>query len=197
MKSHFLIALLFSVAGVAAAETSGPYVMGAAGMAFGKIDQGKADAGAARYFGTPGVASSVNKDPAAFKLQGGYRFGGMFAVESGYVKTRDFSYDVRAPRTAHAGTDLDIWNVVGVATIPVANGFSAITRLGIASVRANGSGAVVALDGRKTGLTGGVGAQFDFDQNFFINTTWDTYATPSSAKLGNLVLWSVGIGYKF
>jgi len=197
MKSYLLSALLAGVAGMAMAETPGPYVYGGAGIAFGKVDQGKANADAARYLGAPNVSSSVDKDPAAFKLQGGYGFGGIFAVEAGYVKTRDYGYDVHAPQVAHASADVDIWNVVGVAKIPVANGFSAITRLGVASVRANGSGAIVGLSGRKTGLTGGVGAQYDFDRNLFINTTWDTYATPSGSKLGNIVLWNVGIGYKF
>jgi OOP family OmpA-OmpF porin len=197
MKSHLLFAVLAGVAGTAMADTPGPYVVAAAGIAFGKVDKGDADAAAARYVGTSNVSSSVGKDPAAFKLQGGYGFGGIFAIEAGYVKTRDYSYDVHTPQVAHASADVDIWNVVGAAKIPVANGFSAITRLGIASVRANGSGAVVALSGRKTGLTGGVGAQYDFDRNLFINTTWDTYATPSGAKLGNIVLWNVGIGYKF
>lgn len=197
MKSIVAGMLLVAVAGVAMAETPGLYLYGTAGKTFGKLDQGQADTSAARALGGSTVTSSTGSNPAAFRLQAGYDLGEVVSIEAGYMATRDYSYNVSAPVSAHASEKIDAWNIVAAAKIPVANGFSALTRLGVASVHAKGSGSVVAFGGRKTGLTGGVGVQYDIDKNLFVNMSWDNYTAPSDAKLGNIVLWNLGLGYKF
>ena len=60
----------------------------------------------------------------------------------------------------------------GVGSFPLNDQFSLFGKLGLASTDVKQTGSPSASN---TGVTFGVGAQFDFDQQFAIRAGWDMY----------------------
>jgi hypothetical protein len=54
----------------------------------------------------------IDDDNFAWKIFGGYQFNGVFAVEGGYR-------DLGDPSSSFAETELDAWDIYGIAGIPI------------------------------------------------------------------------------
>lgn len=192
-----VVVVMFGICGSAFAGDSGLYVYGSAGKAQGSIDRSAVDAQVAKANSGATVAASVNNNPGAYKLNIGYQVTPILAVEVGYGATSDFDYTTTAPLSAKASEKLHIWDVVLASKLPLMDQLSLTFRGGYASVRTSGSGSVVKFDGRKSQVTGGIGLKYDFDERLSVRVDWDGYKAPADARIDQVNLFSVGMGYKF
>lgn len=101
----------------------------------------------------------------AFSVLAGHKFNSNFAAEVAYVNFG--SVDVPG-----ATVKSDAMSLSGVGSFPLNDQFSLIGKLGVASTTLKKT-AVASQS--NTGVTFGVGAQFDFDQQFAIRAGWDMY----------------------
>ncbi|MEQ1838351.1 MAG: porin family protein [Candidatus Nitrotoga sp.] len=103
----------------------------------------------------------------AFSVLAGHKFNSNFAAEVAYVNFG--SVDV-----APAGSTVksSAMSLSGVGSFPLNDQFSLFGKLGLASTTVKGTGFPSESN---TGVTYGVGAQFDFDQQFAIRAGWDMY----------------------
>ena len=113
-----------------------------------------------------------------FRFLGGYRFNRTLAAELGYAMLYDKD-----------GVEATAWELVGVASFPIANRFSVFGKLGLAMWEAEGGG--VKEDG--TDLTYGVGVQYDLTPRFAIRGQWQRYDVDDA----DADVLSIGIIYKF
>jgi OOP family OmpA-OmpF porin len=120
-----------------------------------------------------------SEDDTAFKFLAGYQINRTFAVEGAYSMLFD-----------KQGVEITAWELVGVASFPLANKFSAFGKLGFAMWDAD-AGIFGSDDG--TDLTFGLGVQYDLTPKFGIRGQWQRYDV--SDEDGDL--FSVGVIYKF
>lgn len=133
-----------------------------------------------------GAAATDRKD-TSYKLYGGYGFTPNLGVELGYVNFGKFSSSAGSVKAD--GMYLD-----GVGTLPLANGFSALARVGVFNGKLDSS-----LDGsdRGTNFKVGAGLQYDFDKNTALRTEWERYRFDALGTKANTDLYSIGVNYRF
>ena len=176
-----------------AGQDRGVYIFGAAGQS------------------EKSTITSGNQD--AFSLFLGYQFNSKWALEGGYVDIGATSYSGNisvggATGTANMSTKSNAASLTAVRTWNVPdnfgnNGFSFLAKFGVAQVRssANGSATIPTIfstspNYSKKGVTFGLGARYDVDQNWAIRADADSYDTGQSAY-GRLPVFSLGLSYKF
>jgi OmpA-OmpF porin, OOP family len=142
------------------------------------------------------IAGCDEKD-TAWKILGGYQIDRNWSVEAGYTDLGEIS----APNLKIATTAFDL---VGVGTFPLANQFSVLAKLGLYSGEMEVTSTLPGGSGKKTttGLTFGVGVQYDFNRNLGVRAEWTGYnkvKAPQSAITGesNIDVLSAGVVYKF
>ncbi|WP_435628338.1 outer membrane beta-barrel protein [Candidatus Ferrigenium straubiae] len=202
-------ATMATVSGVALATDEGFYVLGSVGQTRVSYPQAATDA-ALTNAGAVGVVSTASNNPTAFKLQAGYQINQNFAVEGGYIDLGKISYSATGTVGGVAGTatetdKAEAWNISAVGILPFGNSFSAIGKLGVASVRSNANAAVtlagigtatLGASKSKTDLTYGLGIKYDISKNFAVRGDWDRYNTGVTGT-GNISVLSLGVAYKF
>jgi OmpA-OmpF porin, OOP family len=120
-----------------------------------------------------------SEDDTAFKILGGYQFHKNFAAEFSYASLFDKS-----------GIEITAWELVGVASYPLANKFSIFGKLGFAKWETD-AGIFGSEDG--TDLTFGVGVQYDLTPKIALRGQWQRYDVSDE----NADLFSIGLIYRF
>jgi len=178
MKKIAIVALLSSfVAAPAVAADVGPYV----GANVGSVNTD--------YTGS--------NSPTAFTLEGGYQFNKNFALEGQYGDFGNF-----APVGSAKATSL---SAAAVGILPFNDQWSGYGKLGVASVDTKISGSGLAGGNgtyTKTGVTYGIGGQFNVNQALGIRFGVDQYKSGGTQggwvlKDGTLTVVSAGVIYKF
>jgi predicted porin len=122
-----------------------------------------------------GNAEAGSEDDTAWRISGGYRFGGTFAAEAAYVNMGDFG----------GGDDVTSLELVGTAHFPLGNQFSLYGLAGISMLEAG--------DEDETEMTFGFGGQYDFSRNMGLRVQWQRYDTDPE----EIDVLSVGVVIKF
>jgi OOP family OmpA-OmpF porin len=128
--------------------------------------------------GEVGTFDIEDEDDTAFKITGGYQINRTFAAEVSYGNFFD-----------KGGVEITGFELVGVATFPLANKFSAYGKLGFLMWEAEGFGQ--SEDG--TDLTFGLGVQYDVTNKLGIRAGWQRYDADDS----DADLFSLGVIYRF
>ena len=213
MKQIAIAALLSTIIAVPAfAADDGWYILGGAGKPTGSGDKAVIDS-AVTSAGVTGFSSSLST-PTVYKLQAGYQINKNFAVEGGYLGSTNETYSATGgtfagppaiPMNLSATAKISGWNLTAVGIFPVANQFSLLGKLGLASIRDSAtvtasSGAVAAsasTSGTKTDFTYGIGAQYDFTDAIFARLNLDSYKIGSTTSSSRNTIWTIDVGYKF
>ncbi len=197
MAKMFLMILVLCSFGISnpatADQDSGVYIYGAAGQS------------------QQSSITKGNQDAYMFFL--GYQFNSKWAIEGGYVDLGASSYsgnisvggvtgtaNLSSKSNATSLTAVRSWNVSDTFGN---NAFSFLAKFGIAQVKSSASGSATiptifsASDSyTKKGVTLGVGAKYDFDQNWALRIDADSFDTGQYAY-GRVPVYSVGLSYKF
>lgn len=155
MKKIAAVVLLSAIAGSAYAGNGGVY----AGVTLGS--------GQPSY--TSNVATSKKSD-TIFGGQVGYKFTRNLAVEAGFTGVGKVTF---VDGTSIKG---DAFYVAAVGTLPVSSSFDLYGKLGVASTKttvANVAGVVAGAT--QTGLTYGLGGQYNVSNNVAVRFGWDRY----------------------
>lgn len=167
----FSLALAF--AGGAAAQSVGSVYIG------GSIGQADYKDGS--------VGDSDDKD-TAWRILGGYQFNRHFAAELGY-------HDLGEVSSSAGATEGNAWELVGVASYPLASQLSVYGKLGGYRGELEGPGARET----NTDLTYGVGLQYDFARQVGVRGEWQRYEKMGGGAAGetDVDVLSVGVVYRF
>jgi OmpA-OmpF porin, OOP family len=130
----------------------------------------------------PGLDSSI-----AFSVLGGYTFNSNLAAEVAFINFG--SADLALGATAKSSA----LNVSGVASYPINDLFSLIGKMGVALTTLKVTGSDSAS---KMGLTFGVGAQYNFDDQIGMRASYDVYNVGGAITDDEEVL-SIGAIFKF
>lgn len=152
-------------------------MLGAAAMAMSPaaLSQSK---GQGWYVGAEvGNAEFGSTDDTSFKFLGGYQIDRTFAAEAAYSMLLD-----------QGGVEVTAMELVGLASFPIANRFSAFGKLGLANIEVEALG----LSDDNIELTFGLGVQYDISPKLGIRGQWQRYNTDNEVDV-----FSVGIVWKF
>lgn len=180
--------------GVAAAEQDkGLYIYGAAGQA------------------QQASITQNNQDAYLFYL--GYQLNSKWAIEGGYVDLGATSYPGNitvggATGTANLSSKSNGASLSAVRTWRITdnfgnNSFSLLAKFGVAQIKSSATGTAsiptifsTTSSYTKRGVTLGVGAKFDFDENWALRIDADTFDTGQYAY-GRVPVYSMGLNYRF
>jgi len=129
----------------------------------------------------------------AWRLFGGYQFHRNFAAEIGYHNLGQVNF-------VNGDRDAKIWELVGVGMLPVANALSVYGKLGGYWGKSELHSSVVPSgDDTNTGLTYGVGAQYDFMRQAAVRLEWQRYDNVGGNTTGqtDIDVLNVGLLWKF
>jgi len=158
--------------------------------------------------GGSGLSSGLSSS-AGYKVQAGYKINKNFAIEGGYIGSRNKTYTVTAGNPAGAGSganNITGWSLTGVGILPIDNRyslfpFSLIGKLGIADIKESANLTYNGFNGTSSGtmtsLTFGIGAQLDFTKSAFGRISVDNYGIGSSTISNRYTGWTIDAGYKF
>ncbi|TMH39830.1 MAG: hypothetical protein E6H54_20375 [Betaproteobacteria bacterium] len=138
---------------------------------------------------------SCDKNDTSFRLFGGYQFTRNIAAELGYA-------DLGKLKISGGGLSGEIeataWDLSGVFSWPFANQFAVFGRLGVARTEGKVSGAFGSAKDNKSGVTWGLGAQYDFNRNLGLRGEWQRYRVDAgSAGTGDVDNLNIGVLYRF
>ena len=187
MKSAVLTAVVaasaFALPAAAQMNMSAFYV----GATFGQSDFGSCDA--------PAGVSCDTKD-TAWRALAGYQINRNFAAELGY-------HNLGETKFSGAGIDarakVNAWELVGIGAFPFANQFAAYGKLGGYHAKTEVSGNIGSGDDTNTGVTYGVGLQWDPMPPLGVRLEWQRYndvGGDNSAK-GDISVLSLGAIWRF
>jgi len=120
----------------------------------------------------------------AYKLYGGYRLNENFGLEAGYARLGSFSE--QATLASGAVTQqgkASSFYIAGTGRYALSEQFALQGRLGLARNKVSGSNLLPAADslqGRKTSLMWGVGAEYKLAKNLALTADYDNYGKVSS-----------------
>jgi len=186
MRSKVTIAAL-GLAAAALALPAAAQMSMSSGYVGGSLGQSKFKADCGPF--------SCDKNDTSFRLFGGYQFTRNIAAELGYtdlgkLKVSGFGLSGEVKATA--------WDLSGVFSWPFANQFAVFGRLGLAYTKGESSGAFGSASDNKTGVTWGLGAQWDFTRNFGARAEWQRYRVDAgSAGTGDVDNLNIGVLYRF
>lgn len=144
---------------------------------------------------TPGAQPLSKKSSFVYGGLLGYQYNKNFATEIGYGGV--------GKATDIAGNTVkgDALSLTAVGMLPLNESFELLGKVGVASAKTTSSGLAASQGASRTGLTYGVGAQYNATQNLGLRLGYDRYAVATSyagAKInGNANVMTVGAVYKF
>ena len=197
MKARDLLAaaLMIGVSGAAlAADESGVYVYGSAGWTRAKVKQSEVDRLVSADYGGASISSKVDNNPTAFKFNVGYQIMPTLAIEAGYGRTGKLSYSVNS---ASSSEKLSVYTLGLAASFPLVDKLSLTARGGVANVRTSVDGSLAHFGGKKSRLVGGVGLKYDIDNSLSVRADWEGFRAPDAARLDNVNMLTLGVGYRF
>jgi OOP family OmpA-OmpF porin len=159
------------------------------------IGQGDAKDGCADL---PAGVSCDSKD-TAWRILGGYQFNPMLSAELGYSNLGEVSASGGGEVvTAEASA----WELVGVAKFPVANQISLYGKGGLYMATVDVSSNIPGDSGEEdnTGVTFGVGGQYDINRNIGVRVEWQRYMDVGDDELvgeTDVDVLNVGVVFKF
>ena len=145
--------------------------------------------------GFPG-ASCDDKD-TAWKLFGGFQINRTFSVELGYANLGE---GTASGGGVNASIESNAWELVGVGMFPIASQFSLYGKLGLFRADSDLSGNLGSGSDSSSGLTFGVGGQYDFSRNMGVRAEWQRYADVGGDNTGgesDIDVMSIGVVFKF
>ena len=136
-----------------------------------------------------------NENQDAYMLLLGYQVNSKWAIEGGYVDLGTTNYPGSNLSTISGATSLTAVRTWLVPNDFGNNPFSILAKFGIAEVKStlSGSGSVSYT---KKGVTFGLGAKYDFDQNWALRLDADSFDT-GEYTFGRVPVYSVGLSYKY
>jgi len=150
------------------------------------------------HFGQSDI-KELDETDTSFKIIGGYQFNRNIAAEIGYI---DFgSVSISGPGGT-ATFKSKAFELVGVASLPVANNFSIYGKFGFYRADSDVNFNIPALGGTgaasesNTDVTYGVGVRYDFSRNLGVRGEWQRYGDVGDGATDVDVL-SVGVIWKF
>jgi OOP family OmpA-OmpF porin len=189
MKMRSILAVItlgasaFALPAAAQMNMSSFYV----GATFGQSDFGSCEA--------PAGVSCDTKD-TAWRALAGYQFNRNFAAEIGYHNLGEVKFSGAG---LDATTKVNAWELVGVGLLPFANQFAGYAKLGGYHAKTELSGNLGSADDTNTGLTYGVGLQWDPMPPLGVRVEWQRYndvGGDNSAK-GDISVLSLGAIWRF
>jgi OOP family OmpA-OmpF porin len=195
------LALLACATGTVQAQQQAfrPHFFAGGGVGWGMADFDSSDfspsAAAAAIRTIPGMPAggglTGNSDDSsvAWKLFGGYQFLPWLAVEASYANLGEFTYDYFGTGTwalggANVKYKVSSWNLAAVGILPLGQ-FGLYGKLGAAFTNAKldftisvpGASASASERKSKTNLLWGLGARYDFHQNWAGQLEYENYGT--------------------
>jgi OmpA-OmpF porin, OOP family len=165
-------------------QASGPYV--------------GADIGQSKFRDGCGGFSGCDDKDTSWRVFGGYQLNRNFAAEVGYT---DFGSVAANAPGASSTADSHAWELTGVGMIPIVGGLSAYGKLGGYYGRIETSGTVgavpVSASETNTGLTYGLGAQYDFTKNLGLRAQWQRYNNVGGNSTGETDIDAMTVGVLF
>jgi OOP family OmpA-OmpF porin len=207
-KMTFVAASIVGLMGFAAvmpafAADQGWYVLGGAGKSTGGDNGQTSLDNALTSAGASGFSSNLDS-PTLYKLEAGFQLDRNWALEGGYLGSNNSNYSAiggNLPGSATSSASFGGWNLTGVGTLPLGNGFSVLGKLGVANMQESADissgGYSTSTGGSKTDLTYGIGAKYDFGNGVFIRADLDSYNIGNSNASSRSTVGMVDIGYKF
>ena len=145
--------------------------------------------GSSRYKGDDVGGLSTDRSSTGGKLYGGYEFTPNFSLEAGYADLGKFQS--AAGEAKGTGVFVDV-----VGTVPLANNFSLLGRVGAFNGKLENTFAGSTDKG--TNLKVGAGVQYDFSKNLGLRGEWERYRFDATGGgKANADLYSVGLNYRF
>jgi OOP family OmpA-OmpF porin len=142
-------------------------------------------------------ASSCDDTDTAMKFIGGYRFNRNLGVEIGYT---DLGEATITDPSSTATFESSVMELVGVGTWPIADKFSILGKIGMYRGDVDASDpALGSVSESNTGLTFGVGVQWDFTKNLGLRAEWQRYADVGGDNVGesDVDVMSIGVIFTF
>lgn len=140
---------------------------------------------------------NCNDSDTAWRLLGGYIFNQNISLELGY---QDLGQVSAAPFGATGSVTANVWELVGVGTLPLQNRFSIYGKLGgyrgSAERRAPGG---FSTSETNTDLTLGIGARYDYGPQLAFRAEYQSYQSVGGGSVGqsDFDVISVGALYNF
>lgn len=141
----------------------------------------------------PGI--TCNDSDTAWRILGGYRINPNFSVELGYQdlgQVRATGFGVNGNVTAN------VWELVGVGTVPLRNRFSVYGKLGgyrgETELRSN---AGFSGSETNTDLTFGVGGRYDFSPQIAFRAEYQSYQSVGGGTVGHSDFDVISVGALF
>lgn len=141
---------------------------------------------------------------AALSKNSDFIYGGL----AGYQYNKNLAVEVqftglgKATDVAGNTTKADALSLTAVGLLPLSDSFEVLGKLGVASAKTASSALATNLGASRTGLTYGIGAQYNVTQNLGLRLVWDRYAVATANNIGvktnaNANVMTVGAVYKF
>ncbi len=147
--------------------------------------------------GLAGTGISCDDSDTAWKILGGYQFNKNFAAELAYTDGGEVTASLGG---LHESVKANLWEIVGVGSLPVVERFSVYGKLGLyrADVEDNTNFGFSA-DETSTDVTFGFGARYDITQNVAGRVEWQRYSDVGGGDIGkaDVDVISVGVLWKF
>jgi OOP family OmpA-OmpF porin len=186
-----IVALIAGAAAMSAAQaetTTQPRAYVGVGVA--TADRADSSVGGLTNFNSDGYKASA-------KIFGGYEFDQNWGVEAGYTDFRnsDFSYSNNGTN-AGGHTKGYGYYVAGKYSVPVNDQFSVYGKLGLQHSERKLESAALNLKNTDTGAYGGVGVQYNLNQQVALTAEYERYG--KSKDFGAKAdVWTVGARYSF
>ena len=146
------------------------------------------------------VAAGVSCDDkdTAWRVLGGYQFNRHFALEVGYTDLGEVSARAGA---VNIGVESSALELVGVASWPLAQGFSAYGKVGLYRGETDLSSNVgVSANESNDDLTFGFGLRYDLNKSVGVRAEWQRYGDVGGGDIGgesDVDVISLGVIFKF
>jgi OOP family OmpA-OmpF porin len=144
--------------------------------------------------------TSVDDKDTSFRVFGGYQFNKYFGVELGYSELGESKGNEPAPGVGAFTFEAKAWDLVAVGTLPLANNFSLVGKLGFYKGDLEYKDAVDSLSESNTDLTYAIGAQYDFSKNLGIRAEWQQYKSMGKKDTigeSDVDVFGVSVLYRF
>lgn len=146
---------------------------------------------------------NVTTGAAALSKSSSFVYGGL----AGYQYNRNLAVEVqftgagKATDVAGNTVKADALSLTAVGLLPLTDSFELLGKLGVASAKTTASAGSTNQGASRTGLTYGVGAQYNVSQNLGLRVVWDRYAVATAIAgvktNANANVMTVGAVYKF
>lgn len=207
MKRLTLIALLAS-ASIAPAFAGDVYVLGAVGQSKFSADKGAIDQELV-HAGATSLASSLDENDTAYKIQLGYQLTPNLAIEGGYVDLGKAGYSASYTGGAAQGSvKASGINIAALGILPLNDSFSVFARLGTIRAKVEASASATGPGGAASGSVSstdwkanwGIGASYNVTRQFGVRLEYEQFhklGDSGTTGEGDVNLLSLGLSWKF